>query len=54
MGLFSFGNKCHFMEKVFVFDQMSELLTTAINSCRANFGQKDKFNFQNQFCCKIC
>ena len=38
--LFPFGKKYNFMQKVLVFGQMSEFLSTVIKSCRANFGVK--------------
>ena len=50
MALFPFGKKCHFMQKVLVFGQMSEFLSTVIKSfvqtlCKnVNFGKK-KLNF---------
>ena len=39
---FSFGKKCNFMQKVTVFSQMSEFLSTVIISCCANFEVSDK------------
>ena len=54
VALFPFGKKCHFMQKVLVFGQMTEFLSTVIKSCRANFGVKWKSVFLNiNFCAKI-
>ena len=60
VALFPFGKKCHFMQKVLVFGQMSEFLSTVIKSCRANFGVKWRVFFstsifvqKSQFWAKI-
>ena len=53
VALFLFGKKYHFMQKVLVFDQMSEFLRTVIKSCRAKLWSKsDKCFSQQQFLCK--
>ena len=38
--LFPFGKIYHFMQKVLVLGEMSELFSTVIKSSRANFGVK--------------
>ena len=54
MALFLFGKKYHFMQKVLVFDQMSEFLSTVIKSSRANLWSKVTSVFLNiNFCAKM-
>ena len=54
MALFLFGKKYHFMQKVLVFGQMSEFLSTAIKSSRANLWGKVTSVFLNiNFCAKL-
>ena len=56
MALFPFVKKCHFMQKVLVFGQMSEFLSTVIKSCfshhqflckNVNFGE-NKIEFREK------
>ena len=54
MALFPFGKKCHFMQKVLVFGQMSEFLSTVIKSCRANFGVKWRVFFSTTIFVQKC
>ena len=51
VALFLFGKKYHFMQKVLVFDQMSEFLRTVIKSCRAKLWSKVTSVFLNSNCC---
>ena len=54
VALFLFGKKYHFMQKVLVFDQMSEFLRTVIKSCRAKLWSKVTSVFLNSnFCAKM-
>ena len=54
MALFLFGKKYHLMQKVLVFDQMSEFLRTVIKSCRAKLWSKVTSVFLNSnFCAKM-
>ena len=54
MELFRFGKKYHFMQKVFVFGQRSEFLSTVIKSSRANLWGKVTSVFLNiNFCAKL-
>ena len=53
MALFLFGKKYHFMQKVLVFGQMSEFLSTVIKSSRAKLWGKVTSVFLNiNFLCK--
>ena len=52
--LFPFGKKYHFMQKVLVFGQMSEFLSTVIKSCRANFGVKWRVFFSTSIFVQKC
>ena len=54
VALFPFGKKCHFMQKVLVFGQMSEFLSTVIKSCRANFGVKWRVFFSTSIFVQKC
>ena len=45
MALFLFGKKYHFMQKLLVFGQMSEFLSTVIKSGRAKLWGKCNINF---------
>ena len=55
MALFLFGKKYHFMQKVLVFGQMSEFLSTVIKSSRAKlWGKCNECFSQHQFLCKKC
>ena len=54
MALFLFGKKYHFMQKVLVFGQMSEFLSTVIKSCRANFGVKCRVFFSTSIFVQKC
>ena len=54
VALFLFGKKYHFMQKVLVFDQMSEFLRTVIKSCRAKLWSKVTSVFLiSNFCAKM-
>ena len=54
MALFLFGKKYHFMQKVLVFGQRSEFLSTVIKSSRANLWGKVTSVFLNiNFCAKL-
>ena len=54
MALFLFGKKYHFMQKVLVFGQMSEFLSTVIKSSRAKLWGKVTSVFLNiNFCAKL-
>ena len=54
VALFLFGKKYPFMQKVLVFDQMSEFLRTVIKSCRAKLWSKVTSVFLNiNFCAKM-
>ena len=54
IALFLFGKKYHFMQKVLVFGQMSEFLSTVIKSSRANLWGKVTSVFLNiNFCAKL-
>ena len=54
MALFLFGKKYHFMQKVLVFGQRSELLSTVIKSSRAKLWAKVTSVFLNiNFCAKL-
>ena len=54
MALFLFGKKYHFMQKVLVFGQRSEFLSTVIKSSRANLLGKVTSVFLNiNFCAKL-
>ena len=54
MALFLFGKKYHFMQKVLVFGQMIEFLSTVIKSSRANLWGKVTSGFLNiNFCAKL-
>ena len=44
----------HFMQKVLVFGQMSEFLSTVIKSCRANFGVKWRVFFSTSIFVQKC
>ena len=52
--LFPFGKKYHFMQKVLVFGQRSEFLSTVIKSCRANFGVKWRVFFSTSIFVQKC
>ena len=53
MALFLFGKKYHFMQKLLVFGQMSEFLSTVIKSSRAKlWGKCNECFSQNHFLCK--
>ena len=53
MALFLFGKKYHFMQKVLVFGQMSEFLSTVIKSSRAKlWGKVTSVFFNINFLCK--
>ena len=53
MALFLFGKKYHFMQKVLVFGQRSEFLSTVIKSSRAKlWGKCNECFSQHQFLCK--
>ena len=53
MALFLFGEKYHCMEKLLVFGQMSEFLSTVIKSSRAKlWGKCNECFSQHQFLCK--
>ena len=54
VALFPFGKKCHFIQKVLVFGQMSEFLNTVIKSCRANFGVKWRVFFSTSIFVQKC
>ena len=54
VALFPFGKKCHIMQKVLVFGQMSEFLSTVIKSCRANFGVKWRVFFSTSIFVQKC
>ena len=54
MALFLFGKEYHFMQKVLVFGQMSEFLSTVIKSSRAKLWGKVTSVFLNiNFCAKL-
>ena len=54
MALFLFGKKYHFMQKVLVFGQRSEFLSTVIKSSRAKLWGKVTIVFLNiNFCAKL-
>ena len=54
MALFLFGKKYHFMQKVLVFGQRSEFLSTVIKSSRAKLWSKVTSVFLNiNFCAKL-
>ena len=54
MALFLFGKKYHFMQKVLVFGQRSEFLSTVIKSSRAKLWSKVTSVFLNiNFCAKM-
>ena len=54
MALFLFGKKYHFMQKVLVFGQRSEFLSTVIKSSRAKLWGKVTSVFLNiNFCAKL-
>ena len=54
MALFLFGKKYHFMQKVLVFGQRSEFLSTVIKSSRAKLWGKVTSVFLNiNFCAKM-
>ena len=54
MALFLFGKKYHFMQKVLVFGQRSEFLSTVIKSSRANLWGTVTSVFLNiNFCAKL-
>ena len=53
MALFIFGKKYHFMQKVLVFGQMSEFLSTVIKSSRAKLWGKVTSVFLNINCAKL-
>ena len=54
MALFLFGKKYHFMQKVLVFGQRSEFLSTVIKSSRAKLRGKVTSVFLNiNFCAKL-
>ena len=54
MALFLFGKKYHFMQKVLVFGQMSEFLSTVIKSSRAKLWGKVTSVFLNiNFCARM-
>ena len=54
IALFLFGKKYHFMQKVLVFGQMSEFLSTLIKSSRAKLWGKVTSVFLNiNFCAKL-
>ena len=53
MALFLFGKKYHFMQKVLVFGQRSEFLSTVIKSSRAKlWGKCNECFSQHHFLCK--
>ena len=53
MALFLFGKKYHFMQKLLVFGQMSEFLSTVIKSSRAKlWGKCNECFSQHHFLCK--
>ena len=54
VALFPFVKKCPFMQKVLVFGQMSEFLSTVIKSCRANFGVKWRVFFSTSIFVQKC
>ena len=54
VALFPFVKKYHFMQKVLVFGQMSEFLSTVIKSCRANFGVKWRVFFSTSIFVQKC
>ena len=54
MALFLFGKNYHFMQKVLVFGQRSEFLSTVIKSCRANFGVKWRVFFSTSIFVQKC
>ena len=54
MALFLFGKKYHFMQKVLVFGQMSEFLSTVIKSSRANLWGKVTVFFSTSIFVQNC
>ena len=54
MALFLFGKKYHFMQKVLVFGQRSEFLSTVIKSSRAKlWGKVTNVSLNINFCAKL-